>query len=90
MYPWELKQFIQDLFMRFYRDFDKVNDPNFDNIQILHSWGSLKTDGFYSSLCKTFNVEKKTISAEETVPEYSFKFMLPFLKNFLLSKLSAG
>ncbi len=61
-YTVSLKQFIQNLFMRFYRDFDKVNDPNFDNIHILHSWGSLKADGFYSSLCKTFNIEKKTIA----------------------------
>ena len=34
--------------------------------------------------------QEGTISAEETVPDYSFKCMLPSLKNFLLSKLSAG
>ncbi len=61
-YTVSLKQFIQDLFMRFYRDFDKINDPNFENIHILHSWGNVKTDGFYSSICKNFNVERKTLS----------------------------
>ena len=45
---------------------------------------------FLTSNYKILFQEKKTVSAEETVPEYSFKFMLPFLKNFLLGKLSAG
>lgn len=61
-YTISLKQFIQNLFIRFYKDFDKFNEPNFDNIKILHSWGGNKAEGFYSSLCKNFNVEKKTIA----------------------------
>lgn len=57
-----LKQFIEDLFMRFYRDFDNVNNPDFKKIHILHSWGRVRTEGFYSSLCKEFGVQKRTIS----------------------------
>ena len=61
-YTISLKQFIQNLFIKFYKDFDKFNEPNFDNIKILHSWGGNKAEGFYSSLCKQFNVEKMTIA----------------------------
>ena len=61
-YTISLKQFIQNLFIRFYKDFDKFNEPNFDNIKILHSWGGNKTEGFYSSLCKNFNIKKMTIA----------------------------
>ena len=61
-YTISLKQFILKLFIRFYKDFDKYNEPNFDNIKILHSWGGKRIEGFYSSLCENFNVERKTIA----------------------------
>lgn len=61
-YTVSLKQFIQDLFLRFYRDFDKINEPNFDNIHILHSWGGKRTEGFYSNICKTFEIANKTFA----------------------------
>lgn len=61
-YTVSLKQFIQDLFLRFYRDFDKINEPNFDNIHILHSWGGKRNEGFYSNICKTFEITNKTFA----------------------------
>lgn len=61
-YTLSLKQFVRDLFVKFYRDFDKINEPNLKNVLFLHSWGGMKAEGFYTYVCKHFNVESKTYS----------------------------
>lgn len=61
-YTLSLKQFVRDLFVKFYRDFDKINEPNLNNVLFLHSWGGMKAEGFYTYVCKHFNVESKTYS----------------------------
>ena len=60
-YTISLKQFIEKLFRSFYREFDPYNEPNMDRINILHSWGSKNTEGFYSKICRQFNVERRTL-----------------------------
>lgn len=61
-YTISLKQFVEKLFRSFYKEFDPYNEPDMSKISILHSWGNKHTDGFYSTICKHFNVERKTLS----------------------------
>lgn len=60
-YTISLKQFIENLFRSFYREFDPYNDPDMSRINILHSWGSRNIEGFYSKICRQFNIERKTL-----------------------------
>lgn len=57
-----LKQYITELFMKFYRDFDKYSEPNMDKIHIIHSWGGKNIDGFYSKVCDINDIPKKTLN----------------------------
>jgi len=50
-YTKSLKQYIKDLFISFYKDFEKYKDPDMDRIHILHSWGGAEMEGFYSKVC---------------------------------------
>ena len=59
-YTVSLKQFIEKLFRLYYKEFDAYKEPNMSKVSILHSWGSRNTDGFYSTICKNFNIERKT------------------------------
>lgn len=51
-YTKSLKQYIENLFKRFYKDFEKYQEPDMDKIKILYSWGGSEIDGFYSLICK--------------------------------------
>lgn len=59
-YTVSLKQFIEKLFRLYYKEFDAYEEPDMSKVSILHSWGSRNTDGFYSTICKNFNIERKT------------------------------
>ena len=47
-YTKSLKQYIKDLFVNFYKDFEKYKEPDMSKIHILHSWGGNEMEGFYS------------------------------------------
>ena len=59
-YTVSLKQFIEKLFRLYYKEFDAYKELDMSKVSILHSWGSRNTDGFYSTICKNFNIERKT------------------------------
>lgn len=61
-YTISLKQFIEKLFIAFYKEFDHYHDPDMSKISILHSWGNKNADGFYSTLCREFEIERKKLS----------------------------
>lgn len=50
-----LHQHIKRLITRFYRQFED-NDPNWNNLEIMHSWGSSNNPGIYYNTCKTNEV----------------------------------
>lgn len=58
-YTKSLKQYIRDLFLNFYRDFEKYKEPDMDKIHILHSWGGAEMEGFYSRACKENSVARQ-------------------------------
>lgn len=58
-YTKSLKQYIKDLFINFYRDFEKYKEPDMDKIHILHSWGGAEIEGFYSRACKENGVARQ-------------------------------
>lgn len=51
-YTKSLKQYIRDLFVLYYKDFEKYKQPNMKKIHILHSWGGNEMTGFYSKVCE--------------------------------------
>src|SRR5690554_3625724 len=61
-YTVSLKEYITKLFVKFYRDFSLNGDPNFENIKILHGWGSKNREGFYSYLSDHLGKDAKTYS----------------------------
>lgn len=50
-YTKSLKQYIKELFVNFYKDFEKYKEPDMKKIHILHSWGGNEMEGFYSRVC---------------------------------------
>ena len=61
-YTISLKQFIEKLFLSFYKEFDRYHEPDMTKISILHSWGNRNADGFYSTICREFEIERKKLS----------------------------
>jgi len=51
-YTKSLKQYIKDLFVLYYKDFEKYKQPDMKKIHILHSWGGNEMTGFYSKVCE--------------------------------------
>lgn len=60
-YTISLKQFIEKLFISFYKEFDHYHEPDMSKISILHSWGNKNADGFYSTICREFEIERKKL-----------------------------
>ena len=58
-YTKSLKQYIKDLFLNFYKDFEKYKEPDMDKIHILHSWGGNEMEGFYSKVCKENGIARE-------------------------------
>ena len=61
-YTISLKQFIEKLFISFYKEFDHYHEPDMSKILILHSWGNRHADGFYSTICRECEIERKKLS----------------------------
>lgn len=58
-YTKSLKQYIKDLFLNFYKDFEKYKEPDMTKIHILHSWGGNEMEGFYSKVCKENGIARE-------------------------------
>ncbi len=61
-YTRSLKQYITKMFVEFYHDFDPFNDPDWNNVRIVHGWGSHNEEGFYYLCCKNCNIEPERYS----------------------------
>lgn len=84
-YTISLKQYIERLFIKFYKDFNDESNINFEKIKFLHSWGSRTVTGFYSDICDKYNVERMTYS---DVSAHSNSFSV--VCQDLMSKLPNG
>lgn len=51
-YTTSLRSSMIKMFTDFYKDYDRYNEPNFENIKIFHSWGGKGSRGFYSDICE--------------------------------------
>lgn len=51
-YTKSLKQYVEELFKIYYKDFEKYKEPDMSKIHILHSWGGNQMKGFYSKVCE--------------------------------------
>lgn len=58
-YTKSLKQYIKDLFLNFYKDFEKYKEPDMTKIHILHSWGGNEMEGFYSKVCRENGITRE-------------------------------
>lgn len=56
-----LKQYIQSLFVKFYKEFNPDIEYDKTKISFYHSWGSKKDVGFYSNICEATNNERETL-----------------------------
>lgn len=59
-----LKQYIQSLFEKFYKEFNSNTEYNKENIKFFHSWGSKKYTGFYSYICENMSIEREELYSE--------------------------
>lgn len=59
-----LKQFVSNLFLKFYKEISGGLEYNKENVVFYHSWGNRKYVGFYSNLCDIYHVEKKPLYDE--------------------------
>lgn len=67
-YTKSLKQYVEELFKVYYKDFEKYKEPDMSKIHILHSWGGSEMNGFYSEICKHNNLECKTYLQAKSMP----------------------
>ena len=56
-YTTSLRSSMIKMFTDFYKDYDRYNEPNFENIKIFHSWGGKGSRGFYSDICEQTDSE---------------------------------
>lgn len=61
-YTISLKQTILDLFKKYYKDYDRYGEPNFNQIDIFHSWGGFGKKGFYSEVSQKVGITPKNFS----------------------------
>lgn len=57
--------------------YENINDePNWDNIDIIHAWGTTSSEGIYFNLCKEHNVEYLDFSsAQYASPGKEFEYV---------------
>lgn len=71
-YTKSLYQLIKRLITRFYRQFEE-QDPNWENLQILHAWGSQTNPGIYYNACKANNVPILSFSQAKVLSKDAFE-----------------
>ena len=54
-YTKSLKEDVIKKFKRFYKDYDRFNEPNMQKVKIYHAWGGKGNKGFYSETCEFLN-----------------------------------
>lgn len=74
-YTKSLKQYITNMFINFYHDFDRFNDPDWDNVKILHSWGSQNEEGFYSLCCQNCNIEPERYNKFSSLESVCYRLL---------------
>lgn len=80
-----LKQYITNLFKKFYKDYDKHNQPDMSKIHIVHAWGGKARAGFYSSLCENNKIEPVTYGAVK-YKDNPFEYICADLDNKTLNQ----
>lgn len=48
------QQIIEERIAQYYRELSDGEEPNWDNLTVLHSWGAKDRNGFYRSLCNYY------------------------------------
>lgn len=64
-YTVSLKQTIKELFISYYKELSNGDLPNFDNVFILHGWGSATNPGFYSMFCKKIGIDPEPFERDD-------------------------
>lgn len=85
-YTVSLKQYIYDLFKKYYKDYDRYGEPNINKIEIVHGWGSVSKKGFYSEVCSKINYTPKSLNeavAQKSLNEAPFEFACKDLLEFI-------
>lgn len=70
-YTKSLHQHIKRLITRFYRQFDD-KDPNWDNLEIIHAWGSSYNHGVYYNACSANNIQVLSYSEASLISKSAF------------------
>ena len=66
-YTKSLKQYVEELFKLYYKDFEKYKEPDMDKIHILHSWGGNEMKGFYSKICEDNDFPRRTYRSAQSL-----------------------
>jgi len=72
-YTKSLYQHVKRLITRFYRQFDE-QDPDWDQISVLHAWGGQMNPGLYYNACRTFGVRALTYGDASRMSKAAFDF----------------
>lgn len=67
-YTKSLKQYVEQLFKIYYKDFEKYKEPDMSKIHILHSWGGNEMKGFYSEICEKNGLRCRTYGEALSLP----------------------
>ena len=82
-----LKQQFKELITRFVYE-QSESEPNWNNVNIIHAWGSPREEGIYYNFCRLHNIEyldfsaAKIKSSYETAFDYVCKLAMDQCKHF--------
>jgi superfamily I DNA and RNA helicase len=81
-----LKEQFKRLIETFYSDANNGELPDFDNIKIIHAWGSTKSEGIYYNACKAHNVEYHDLNSSKAIKKTKESNFQSVCRHFLENK----
>ncbi|WP_180230508.1 DEAD/DEAH box helicase [Priestia megaterium] len=74
-YTISLKQTIIDLFKKYYKDYDRYGEPNMNQVDIFHSWGSFGKNGFYFEVSQKVGHPVKNYSEARNKSDNPYEYV---------------
>lgn len=81
-YTKALNEIVIKHISRYYKKFSNGKEPNWENIDVIHSWGGNRLEGVYYKMCKRNNVEPIDFgTAKIKSPKNPFEYVCKDLLN---------
>lgn len=81
-YTKSLNEIVKKHITRFYKKFSQGNEPNWSQIDVIHSWGGRSLEGVYYKMCRANGVEPIDLTAAKIKDrKFPFEYVCKELMN---------